>query len=62
MNGIFNDVIFRRTSFKISRFLLNSVNATAVRHQQYRQQNKMKITTAMMISPHACDDIWRRAQ
>lgn len=61
MNGIYNDVIFRSTSFKISRFLLNSLNATEVRHQQYRQQNKMKITTAM-ISPHACDDIWRRAQ
>ena len=65
MNGIYNDVIFRRTLFKISRFLLKSVNATEVRHQQYRQQNKVKITTAMMmmmISPHACDDIWRRAQ
>ena len=62
MNAINKDVIFRRTLFKISRFLLNSVNATEVRHQQYRQQNKMKITTAMMISPHACDDIWRRAQ
>ena len=57
MNGNYNDVIFR-----ISRFLLNSVNATEVRHRQYKQQNKMKITTTMMIPPHACDDIWSRAQ
>lgn len=63
VNCIDSDVIFRRTLFKISRFLLNSVNATEVRHQQYRQQTNMKITTVMtMTSPHACDDIWRRAQ